>query len=612
MYLSKIKVSNFRNFKQLEASFYEGLNVIVGENNIGKTNLLDAIRIALGPSTTVGNGFIPLSKDDLHRDPNNTNNSFNIELEFAGMSDKEQGEFLDILDYNATSPENSVARIYFSWTWDEQRKRGIPRRTSNGNTAIPEDILQGIQYTYLDALRNAVEALSPNRRSKLGRLIQVLISGDDDKKNIENILKEANTKLKENKKLGDVTSEIQTALTGVSGKYFSQEVDIQTSEIDFDRITNSLRLVLKEFPNANDNLELWTNGLGYNNLLYIAVVLAELQSENGATLPILLAEEPEAHLHPQLKTVLADFLGKQSNKVQTIVTTHSPVIASRVLPSKLCILHKNTSADSVYTLFSLRKCGLTEKEERKLQRMLDITRATMLFARGIILVEGICEALLLPKLAQLMGISLEEKGISVVPICGVDFNTFVKLLSQKNIYIPTAIITDGDPKVKNKDKVENAIPTRIADGTIEKCDRLNNLETLLNNNELCKVFSSKVTLEYDLAEAGVNNPEVMVSAWENAHTGTTRSLTSKNISTLTTLEDKTLKIWREICLRDSTSISKAEFAHELADKLNDFINIGAQGDFCVPTYIFSSPKYIKQAIEHVVGSPDAKQTDTTK
>ena len=48
MYLSKIRIRNFRNFEDFTASFAGGLNVIVGENNIGKSNLLDAIRLSLG------------------------------------------------------------------------------------------------------------------------------------------------------------------------------------------------------------------------------------------------------------------------------------------------------------------------------------------------------------------------------------------------------------------------------------------------------------------------------------------------------------------------------------------------------------------------------------
>src|SRR5688500_12631566 len=142
MYLARVRVQNFRNFSYFEATFLPGLNVIVGENNVGKTNLLDAIRLGLGSASTTDP--MRLTRDDRHRLPDGSyvDKPITVSLTFAGLSADELAEFIDVLHFNAAKPESSTAEIQYVWSWPDKAKRWSVRRIAGGRTnsesAVPD------------------------------------------------------------------------------------------------------------------------------------------------------------------------------------------------------------------------------------------------------------------------------------------------------------------------------------------------------------------------------------------------------------------------------------------------------------------------------------------
>ncbi len=147
------------------------------------------------------------------------------------------------------------------------------------------------------------------------------------------------------------------------GNVFGQSVNLQFSENSFSAILQSIKMVF--FPNIgemNDDKfrDVAINSLGYNNLLYIATVFAELEAINNNLFTVLLIEEPEAHLHPQIQSKLIKYLQKLSDEkknLQIILTTHSAVLASSV--SVDTIVHvMGTSTGWISQ--SLRYCFLKE------------------------------------------------------------------------------------------------------------------------------------------------------------------------------------------------------------------------------------------------------------
>jgi putative ATP-dependent endonuclease of OLD family len=231
--------------------------------------------------------------------------------------------------------------------------------------------------------------------------------------------------------------------------------------------------------------------------------------------------------------------------------------------------------------------GLTDREEREVQRMMDVTKSALYFAKGIILVEGPCEALLLPELARRVDpkYDLAKLHIAVIPITGVSFGAFKKILSEKGVHVPVAIITDGDPAVQRTGTWETDTP-QTENGKYMICARTIKLRNELDGKGLVKVFASDVTLEFDLAAAGDGNPAVMTKAWETLFDGTPGTLNTKKLAAAANASERRLLTWRGIC-RSQTEMGKPEFAQRLATFLQD------------ETTQFAVPPYLCAAIKHV-------------
>lgn len=201
------------------------------------------------------------------------------------------------------------------------------------------------------------------------------------------------------------------------------------------------------------------NGLGFKNLIYMVLQLKafrdEAQSLDGPRprVHLVVVEEPEAHLHPQMQTV---FLNKAQSFLeagtrggaQLIITTHSSHIAATSGLTPVRYFRRKGSRATVKDLMTFKDSRSNEDQKKAydfVAQYLTITRCDPFFCDKAILIEGAVERLLLPPmllLAEKAGINLTQAYLSVVEVGGAYAHIFREFLQFLDI--PTLVITDLD------------------------------------------------------------------------------------------------------------------------------------------------------------------------
>lgn len=573
MYLAQLNITNFRKLKKAELHFQKGLNVLVGANNAGKTAVVDALRALLAG---LDEPYPRLDAEDVHR-PKNANPVGDIVLRyvFRDLDPDDEADFLAALKPDADGKMEAHITIRYSEADKAGRLRSKRWCGDHEDVGLTTDMMENLRGVYLPPLRDASQSLKPNRTSQLSRLFQLLAT-DAGKEGINNALKELDEALKEHQPVVSTHTAIKGRHDAMLGQQLAQSLELGISGSDFQRLASRLSLMVDAF-------EIEQNGLGFNNLIFMAVVISELAKNPEASYRGLIIEEPEAHLHPQLQAVLLGYLesikdAEGEKPVQLFVTSHSPNFASIAnLDSLACLVETGTGVET----FSPRAIKFGKGKREKLERYLDVTRAELFFARRVIFVEGAAELMLVDVLAEKAGHNLRKHGVSLISVEGLNFDSFLPLFGAEALKIPAAVITDADPVAA---AAEGEEPQALypAPGDLVQVSA-NTAKMKEGEDEFVKVFHGLKTLEYDLA-LHADNRTAMLAALKELHPQIATTVAAA-VEAAEGDAAKARALFSGMFERRQNNVQKGRFGQTLAQ-------VFAEGAAC------TVPGYIGDAIAH--------------
>lgn len=493
-YISRVQIKNFRNFENVDC-ILSHKQVIIGENNVGKTNFLRAIQLILDRS------FSDLDRElnetdffDGLENPMGNGEEIIIAIEISNYAHNSQllAQFPDAL-IDPADPRLRFTYKYFPNKNLEGKVLGysyiIFQGTNEENFFTRQD-REFINITVIGALRDVVKELNGNKRSPLYKLIQNYNIPNVDLEEIASSMATVSQDILNLEEIKDIKHLINLKFNILSGTQRDNEIKLSPYDVDIDKLLYTMQIYLGLKGRSVSELS-----LGLSNILYLTLMLLlledktipriinkelfdELIKKEGGTIlndfyditenenkykinetvqdlsplysflsknlyvkhstTFLAIEEPESHLHPVLQRLLyREVLHKSETSV--LFTTHSPYISS-VSPLDSIVRIARNKHNS--TVSATAKLELSTNEKIDLERYLDAKRGEILFGKGIIIVEGITEEYIIPELANLMGISLDSLGIIVCNVHSTNFYPYVKLLIELDI--PWVIVTDGD------------------------------------------------------------------------------------------------------------------------------------------------------------------------
>ncbi|MCX2745429.1 AAA family ATPase [Mangrovivirga sp. M17] len=568
MYISRVSLVNYKNFANAKFLFNKGINTIIGENGSGKTNLFKAIRLLLEDSSM--HYAYKLNEHDFNRTLEGDSwkgHWIIISIEFNEITDEEaiqslfvhgvgiaEDDYVEKASYNlffrpkadirqrlselekgdheglnsileeitisdnyetfftgkSTADFNDPA-VYKELVGDfENVEFPSTIDSSKFGTKIPHQlsISQEVSFTFIQALRDVVSDFHNNRTNPLLTLLKNK-SGeikDEDYEPISDLVVELNEEIEGLDDVQNIRKDIKSTIQDAVGLTYSpSSLSIKSSlPNEADKLLQSLKLFIGE-PDEEYEGGIHELSLGGANLIFLTLKLLEFKyrKSRDTFANFLVIEEPEAHIHNHIQKTLFDKL--DYGDTQIIYSTHSTQISEVSNVKNINILAKKLNHAEVYQPSN----GLTPKEINQIERYLDAIRTNLLFAKGVILVEGDAEELLIPQMVKkAFGVSLDELGISLINIRSTGFKNVAQLFHYDRIHRKCAILTDLDDAICDTSIIEgdsDAIKkykNRVENSRKKGLERKAILDEFEKDNDWLKTFYAKYTFEVDFVLEG--------------------------------------------------------------------------------------------------------------
>ncbi len=624
MHISKISLVNYRNFANAKLNFNKGINTIIGENGSGKTNLFRAIRLLLDDNLL--RSAHRLDEKDFHRGLNHWQGHWIIiSIEFQEVS---QDEAIQSLFLHGTGSIGIGAVSKATYNLIFRPKTDVRRRLSElaeGDHAGLEGILSGISiedyetiftgrseadfndpaiyaeivgdfktakfgkeldhpavgarvpimlsvskeisFTFVQALRDVIAEFQNNRTNPLLTLLKRK-SGVIDPATflpITEKVKDLNDAIEELDDVQTVRSDIVGTIKEAAGEAYSpSSLSIRSDLSDeADKLFQSLKLFVGETGGGYEGA-VHELSLGGANLIYLTLKLLEFkyQKANQSFANFLLIEEPEAHIHTHIQKTLFDRLN--FSDTQIIYSTHSTHISEASNVENMNILGKVGEGCEAYQPTT----GLGPTDIRNIQRYLDAVRSNLLFAKSVMLVEGDAEEILIPTLVKkVLGVTLDELGISLVNIRSTGFQNVAVLFHGDRIKKRCAIVTDLDTAFIDTtpapadDPILAKFKARCANAQTRGIARKASLDAFSHGNPWVDCFYAPRTLEVDFVDAG--NAEQVIGTIGGVYTDPATIVKAK-----AELESKDVAIFGKRALLMANHEGKGWFAILLGNRID--------------------------------------------
>lgn len=507
MYINSIKIKNYRNYENFYMKFKEGLNVIIGSNNAGKTNLLHAINLLKDLNIEIDD----FNKNDILKKYMNEYKKeapiIEVEYEiFHEISEDDENDesiikllpFLGLDRINEIRTEQGnknkyviVANIKIRYELNkkylkdycnsvkdidnfddyisclESVRKHYEWNVYNGiddSNVDKKSISEIFKIDFIEAERNANDVYYETKNE-----INKYIKEEENMKKVKDLAKKISGEMEETvkeilEKIYKVVNEDEKNGIGLKDGNVSIKQGINYKP----DISSGYKIDVED-TNLKYMVPLTHNGVGYNNLINIYMLLKLPELRQGRDFRILCLEEPEAHLHPAMQYKLFKYIKKIDNEnklnQQIFVTTHSSNITSVSGVENMYMIDYDRNFNEVVNMSLSNQLKNKDNSKKHIIKFLDVTKSDMLFAKKVIFVEGLAEKLILPKFLEKEGYSYENEQISIVDIGGKHFKYFIDIYEDSNINKKILCITDKDFKVNCKDdlsKISNFVPQNIS------------------------------------------------------------------------------------------------------------------------------------------------------